>query len=441
MSKTASKNWETTTLEHLQKADVIECMNGYSSGVHNQDGDGIPHIRPFNISPLGHSSIEQLKYIPAERHKESSSLQVRDVIFNNTNTEELVGKTAVWRHPGLFGFSNHMTRIRVKKFKEVNPEFLAFYLHYHWQTGMSRQLCRRHVSQASIMGDRFFKIAVPKPSELEQTRIAFILTKIQQAIELETKLIRVTRELKAAVMKKLFTEGLNGEPPGETEIGLVPESWGVSNLGDVAKIFNGYAFKSSEIVPASKTQLLRMGNLYMNQLDLTRNPSFFPDSYVAQYKDFVLRPYDIVMSLTGTMGKEDYGFAVEIPKNLEGNLLLNQRVAKLIVKEPREFSPRFFLHFLRTRMFLDKLYPTAKGTKQANLSSNIMLAIKVPTPCFEEQIKIAAILDTIDAELTNREEKTKRLNELFSTTLACLMSGAIRISYVDLDTKLQGVAA
>ena len=50
---------------------------------------------------------------------------------------------------------------------------------------------------------------------------------VQRAIEQQERLIALTTELKKALLHKLFTEGLRGEPQKQTEIGPVPESWEV----------------------------------------------------------------------------------------------------------------------------------------------------------------------------------------------------------------------
>ena len=73
-----------------------------------------------------------------------------------------------------------------------------------------------------------FKFGLPTLEE--QCNIAYILSKIQSAIEAQEKIIQTTTELKKALMQKLFTEGLKGEPQKETEIGLVPKSWEVVKL-------------------------------------------------------------------------------------------------------------------------------------------------------------------------------------------------------------------
>ena len=61
----------------------------------------------------------------------------------------------------------------------------------------------------------------------EQRKIAAVLGLVQRAIEQQERLIALTTELKKALLHKLFTEGLRGEPQKQTEIGPVPESWEV----------------------------------------------------------------------------------------------------------------------------------------------------------------------------------------------------------------------
>jgi type I restriction enzyme, S subunit len=62
---------------------------------------------------------------------------------------------------------------------------------------------------------------------------------VQGAIEAQERIIRITTELKKALMHKLFTEGLRGEPQKQTEIGPVPENWEMVEIGDLGKCVTG----------------------------------------------------------------------------------------------------------------------------------------------------------------------------------------------------------
>jgi len=259
----------------------------------------------------------------------------------------------------------------------------------------------------------------------EQRKIAAVLGLVQRAIEQQERLIALTTELKKALLHKLFTEGLRGEPQKETEIGSVPVSWEVTELEKVVNYFGGYAFKSEESVAVSNTQLVRMGNLYQNKLDLTRSPIFYPDDFAQNYPRFVLKPGDLIMSLTGTSGKEDYGFTVEV-KSVPRTLLLNQRVARVdLISE--KLTKDFFLYFLLSRKFLDHLYPTAKGMKQANLSTHAMKRLKVPVPAVDEQKEVASYFRRIDRKIELHQKKLDSLHDLFRTLLHQLMTAQIRV--------------
>ena len=96
---------------------------------------------------------------------------------------------------------------------------------------------------------------------------------------------------------------------------MVPEGWKHGFVKDLANTVMGYAFKSTDFV-SDGIPLLRMGNLYQNMLDLERNPVFLPKRYLSDFSRFIVRPGDLVMSMTGTMGKRDYGFTVQIPDSV-----------------------------------------------------------------------------------------------------------------------------
>ena len=120
--------------------------------------------------------------------------------------------------------------------------------------------------------------------------------------------------------------------------------WVETTLGDLCDFLNGFAFKSGDAVAESQTQLVRMGNLYGNQLDLDRSPVFYPDSFATEHSRYVLEEGDIIMSLTGTTGKEDYGFAVRIP-DCGHTLLMNQRIMKFDAIRHDIIDDGYLLHY------------------------------------------------------------------------------------------------
>lgn len=204
---------------------------------------------------------------------------------------------------------------------------------------------------------------------------------------------------------------------------MVPRDWTIGSLSDLADTVMGYAFKSKDFTP-NGIPLLRMGNLYQNTLDFERSPVFLPVAYKDEYKRFVVKPGDLVMSMTGTMGKRDYGFTVEIPKSAPESLL-NQRVMKFVPKD--KTSPGFLLNLLRSEIILSRLYSFPGGTKQANLSAKQVQELPAPIPPYPEQTKIAQILSTWDKAITTAEQLLANSQQQKKALMQQLLTGKKRL--------------
>ncbi len=236
----------------------------------------------------------------------------------------------------------------------------------------------------------------------EQKRIVAILDQafadIEQARAKTEQNLKNARELFESYLQQVFSQR--------------GEGWVEVPLGRVCNFQNGYAFKSKDTVESSNTQLIRMGNLYQNVLDLNRKSVFYPDNFFDEYDQFKLNAGDMIISLTGTVGKEDYGYTVEIPAT-EKNLLLNQRIAKVIDIDSEKIEQRFLLRILRSRVFLDELYSTANGTRQANLSTATMKEIMIAIPSADKQRQLCSEFDGLEAE-------TMKLTKIYTKKLVDL---------------------
>ena len=257
-------------------------------------------------------------------------------------------------------------------------------------------------AQAGFSKDDIYNFPVPVPPLAEQQRIVGLLDEAFEGLATAKanaeKNLQNARALFESHLQSVFTQRGNG--------------WVEKPLGDLCDFLNGFAFKSGDALAESQTQLVRMGNLYGNQLDLDRSPVFYPDGFATEHSRYVLEEGDIIMSLTGTTGKEDYGFAVRIP-DCGLTLLMNQRIMKFDALKRDIIDDGYLLHYLRSRCFLDVLYPTANGTRQANLSSVTIKLLPVPLRSLKEQKAIATKLDDL-------REETQRLARIYERKLAAL---------------------
>ncbi|ACK44924.1 restriction modification system DNA specificity domain protein [Shewanella baltica OS223] len=168
------EGWVETTIGNI----IDDMQPGFSQKPGKEDGDTTPQIRTHNISPDGKLTLEGIKHVTASnKESERYSLTKGDVVFNNTNSEEWVGKTAVFDQEGEFVFSNHITRLRANS-KLITPDFLAAYLQFLWSMGFSKTRAKRWVSQAGIEGSTLALFRIPLPSLPEQERIVDVLQQV-----------------------------------------------------------------------------------------------------------------------------------------------------------------------------------------------------------------------------------------------------------------------
>jgi type I restriction enzyme S subunit len=202
------------------------------------------------------------------------------------------------------------------------------------------------------------------------------------------------------------------------------DKWQKVPLNLFTNIYGGYAFKSENLLNyKAKYQVIKMGNVNNNTLNLEKNPSYL-NTISQKELPYLLEKNDIILTLTGTFGKKDFGYSYQI-KN-ETNLLLNQRLAVFKITNSN-YSANFLKYILLNNTFLNKFFRFSVGGtgNQANVSIQDIKSFKIPFPKLEEQNKIANFLTTVDKKITNLEntiislenQKKGLLQQIFSQKL------------------------
>ena len=168
-------------------------------------------------------------------------------------------------------------------------------------------------------------------------------------------------------------------------------------LGKICDLKNGFAFKSKDYIETSNTLSCRMSSIRPGgSFDLHHNKKYLPDSFALTYSDYLLNDGDIVIAMTDLAGDPKI-LGVPTIVNTEGNnLLQNQRVGKLIIKNKEKiFTP--YLQYALNRPENKNYYKKfAGGGLQINVGKKEILNNKIPLPPLAEQKRIAGILDEAD---------------------------------------------
>ena len=166
-------------------------------------------------------------------------------------------------------------------------------------------------------------------------------------------------------------------------------------LGNICSITGGYAFDSRKMKSKGEYQIIKMGNLYNGVLDLTRNPSFI-DNPTKKELEYLIYKNDILITLTGTVNKKDYGYTVQL--NNPNNLLLNQRCALI---KPLNINEKYLFYLLNSNNFFKQFYASSTGGtgNQTNVSINDMLNFNMYIANEKNQIIISEFLNKIDQRI------------------------------------------
>ncbi|WP_156939699.1 hypothetical protein [Desulfocurvus vexinensis] len=130
---------------------TVFMRSGFAAGRQDQargDEAAVPHLRPLNLNAWGELSVAETKSVPETRVKVDDYLVKGEVLFNNTNSAEWVGKTAVFDLDIPCACSNHMTRIALNP--DINPYFVAALLNAFRGVGYFAALSTFFNNQAGI---------------------------------------------------------------------------------------------------------------------------------------------------------------------------------------------------------------------------------------------------------------------------------------------------
>ena len=217
----------------------------------------------------------------------------------------------------------------------------------------------------------------------------------------------------------------NMKDSGIEWIGEIPKDWEVIRLKIICDLENGFSFKSCDYIEESNTLCCRMSNIRPNGVfDISYSKIYLPDSYVSKYKSYLLKDKDIIIAMTD-MANAPKILGVPTEVKTDGyNLLLNQRVGKLIIKN-NSINTLFLKYSMSSES--SKYYFTLLSDKniQINLSKENLLNMFITYPSLEEQELIANYLDSKVSEIDNIISKTKETIEEYKKYKQSVITEAV----------------
>ena len=158
-----------------------------------------------NIAEQGEIALSPMAYVELpEAEFASLKLKSGDIIFNRTNSTELVGKTACWRLQIDAVVASYLVRLRLKP--SVNPEFFAALLNTAYFKKLFQKRCKKAVNQSNISPTllREFKVYVPPFNN--QQKFFHLVQRVQRLRSIQVEALRQAEHLFQTVLYEAFAD-------------------------------------------------------------------------------------------------------------------------------------------------------------------------------------------------------------------------------------------
>jgi len=404
--------WKWVRLREL----IREAQAGFACGA--RDPEGVIQLRMNNVDTRGNLVWNEVLRVPADAGTvQRFQLISGDVMFNNTNSTELVGKSALFcEYDEPVVYSNHFTRLRTKQ-NVLLPPFLAAWLNHQWHLGLFAGICNRWIGQSAVKGDMLLSQDFSLPPIPEQERIVAKLREQMAAVEKARTAAQARREaacaLPAAFIRHIFPR------PDQP----LPEGWRWVKLGEASDGPGQYGTSTKSNGDQQGLPVLGMSHIHDGRIRWEN--VFFVDLPRDELRKYLLRRGDLLFNRTNSaelVGKSAV-YDTDTPA-VFASYLIRFRFLEGAA------DPHFVAVYINSRegrSFIEKNMARAIG--QVNISASTMRTMPLPLPALPLQRRISSRIDEqvafTDSARAAAEAELNTINALPAALLRRAFNGEL----------------
>lgn len=270
----------------------------------------------------------------------------------------------------------------------------------------------------------------------EQTQIATILSKVDEAITQTEQLIAKYTRIKTGLMQDLLTKGIDEHGNIRSEethefkdspLGRIPKEWECVNFGEYIELVHGYQFRNYDFTETG-TQVVKIGQVKENGLDLSQC-SFINPNRAQLFAKQTINNGDVLMALTGaTLGKAC------IVSGLNNPVMQNYRVGRFEPIFINDVDKTFLFYTLKSSLFLGQIFNNVNEAAQGNVGKSDFKKSFFIKPPFEEQLKIVQHIEKIFNLVDDFNLELNKYQSLKTGLMQDLLSGKVRVNHLIKET-------
>ena len=163
------KGWNTGTIRDL----VSDVRYGSSRKAANGDSGKYPYLRMNNITYGGELDLSDTKTIDIpDEELDKCTVRRGDLLFNRTNSRELVGKTCVYNRDEMMVLAGFVVRVRLND--RALPEFVSVFMNTDFSKQMLLGMCKAAIGQANINAQELQNIGIYiPPIQIQKDFVSF----------------------------------------------------------------------------------------------------------------------------------------------------------------------------------------------------------------------------------------------------------------------------
>ena len=269
-------------------------------------------------------------------------------------------------------------------------------------------------------------------------KVVKFLSNYDDLIENNNRRIKILEEMAQKIYKEWFVDfkfpGHETTTFKDSPLGKIPNDWEVGKLQDIVEFFNGYAFKSKELLKhPQKNSLSVFKQGHINRgggFNYSGTKSWFPREKSIELKKYILKKGDLLMAMTDMKNNVAIlGNTAIMP--MDNSYILNQRVGLLRCKNNLNISYPYVYMVTNSEPFLLNLRSRANSGVQVNLSTEQIKLSKLIIPASHINKLFNELITPIFEQIFLINKKNENLKQTRDILLPRLISGEINVENME----------